>query len=239
MSQPRFWAVVPAAGIGQRFGGSVPKQYAMLDGKAVAERTLETLIDTAIFEDIVVVTAKNDLFFSKLSVSSNQKITRIDGGNSRYESVLNGLSALQRKADSNDWIVVHDIARPLISLAAINRLRVIVDDHAVGGILAAPIHDTVKQATLTVKDKPVVQLTLERQLLWAAQTPQMFRYGLLYNAMKSVAGPSESITDEASALEHQGLQVLLVSNSRQNIKITTQEDLLLARFYLANSLSDE
>lgn len=239
MTQAALWAVVPAAGSGSRFGASQAKQYIDLAGKTIAERTLETLESAAIFQSIVVVLNPLDKNFSQLPQSQNPIFEPAAGGQSRAESVLNGLKALADRAKADDWVMVHDIARPLVTEESLHTLWAAVntvEQQAVGAILAAPIYDTIKQADAE-QILPTIAKTLDRHLLWSAQTPQLFPYGLLCQALNDAmqSPDAAAITDEASAIERIGGKVLIVKNSRQNIKITTAEDLQLANYYLSQN----
>ncbi|MGB5324513.1 MAG: 2-C-methyl-D-erythritol 4-phosphate cytidylyltransferase [Pseudomonadales bacterium] len=240
-----IWAVVPAAGGGRRFGGDVPKQYAQLNGQAVLAHSLATLALPALVEKIVVVLAPGDHFFASIEKPAQCAVSTAVGGNSRAESVMAGLRSLQDFAAADDWVLVHDAARPLLGRAALVRLLTALRDDAVGGLLALPVHDTVKlacdklQGHKESEKTPQVQSverTLDRQRIWLAQTPQMFRYQLLCDALQMVldsySGDTQSATDEASAMELAGHRVRLVRGDAQNIKITTQADLQLASHYL-------
>lgn len=252
MNRPTIWAVVPGAGIGQRLGANRPKQYLSLAGQMVAQRTLTQLTDTGLFSKIIVALAENDHYFSDLPIAHSPHIETVVGGVNRASSVLNGLQALAGRAESNDWVMVHDIARPLITVEALNKLVDAVSGQDVAAILAARVYDTVKQAAIkkTVEattekappshSMPVIKTTLDRCQLWLAQTPQMVRYGLLVEALVQAEQQHHEVTDEASAIEFLNRPVLLVENTRQNIKITTTDDLRLAEYYLSNIVdSDE
>lgn len=233
MSQPTIWAVVPAAGIGTRFAADCPKQYLSLAGQSIAERSLNTLIASNLFAAIIVAVNPADDYFDQLPMASQPLIERVDGGNSRAESVLKGLEALSGRADKNDWVMVHDIARPLVTVESLLRMRSAVADTDVAAILAAPIYDTVKQTSSGGERLPVIKATLDRQQLWAAQTPQMVRYGLLCEALSDALAANYTVTDEASAVEYLGADVIVVENTQQNIKITTPDDLQMAAFFLS------
>lgn len=240
MSQPSIWAVVPAAGIGTRFAADRPKQYLSLAGQLIAERSLNTLESSDLFAAIVVAVNPVDSYFNQLAAAALPLIERVDGGASRAESVLNGLKALSNRAEKDDWVMVHDIARPLVTAASLHRLRDAVSDTDVAAILAAPIYDTIKQVAVPDNEiekntgLPVVQATLDRRQLWVAQTPQMVRYGLLYKALsQALAADDNTVTDEASAVERLGADVVVVENTQKNIKITTADDLQMAAFFLS------
>ena len=248
MSQPTIWAVVPAAGIGTRFAADRPKQYLSLAGQLIAERSLNTLESSGLFAAIIVAVNPVDNHFNLLPAAALPLVERVDGGTSRAESVLNGLKALSSRAQKDDWVMVHDIARPLVTVASLQRLRDAVSDTDVAAILAAPIYDTIKQVTVAELDSqakktdshakkknclPTITATLDRRQLWAAQTPQMVRYGLLCDALNQALALGDAVTDEASAVERLGADVVVVENTQQNIKITTADDLQMATFFLS------
>ena len=248
MSQPTIWAVVPAAGIGTRFAADRPKQYLPLAGQLIAERSLNTLASSGLFASIIVAVNPVDNHFNLLPAAALPLVERVDGGASRAESVLNGLKALSSRAQKDDWVMVHDIARPLVTVASLHRLRDAVSDTDVAAILAAPIYDTIKQVAVAELDSqakktdsqakktdylPTITATLDRRQLWAAQTPQMVRYGLLCDALNQALVSGDAVTDEASAVERLGADVAVVENTQQNIKITTADDLQMATFFLS------
>jgi len=248
VSQPTIWAVVPAAGIGTRFAADRPKQYLPLAGQLIAERSLNTLVSSGLFEAIIVAVNPVDNHFNLLPSAALPLVERVDGGASRAASVLNGLKALSNRAQKDDWVMVHDIARPLITVASLQRLRDAVSDTDVAAILAAPIYDTIKQVAVSDLDSqakktdgsvkkadglPIIKATLDRRQLWAAQTPQMVRYGLLCDALNQALASGDAVTDEASAVERLGADVAVVENTQQNIKITTADDLQMATFFLS------
>ncbi len=240
------WAVVPAAGNGSRFGASKPKQYLSLQGQPIAQRSLQTLQQSDLFSAIIVAVNPTDRYFDELPIVNQSAIERVAGGDSRAESVLNGLRALSGRARPNDWVMVHDIARPLVSVESLQRLLAEVVNRASsidGAVLATPVYDTVKQVSLNTADNysrvtaPLIEQTLDRNQLWAAQTPQLFRYQQLLAALGDAIAAGHSVTDEASAMEWVGARVTVVSNTARNIKITTADDLQLAEFYLADDSS--
>jgi len=248
VSQPTIWAVVPAAGIGTRFAADRPKQYLSLAGQLIAERSLNTLESSGLFAAIIVAVNPVDNHFNLLPAAALPLVERVDGGASRAESVLNGLKALSSRAQKDDWVMVHDIARPLVTVASLQRLRDAVSDTDVAAILAAPIYDTIKQVAVAELDSqakktdsqakktnclPTITATLDRRQLWAAQTPQMVRYGLLCDALNQALALGDAVTDEASAVERLGADVVVVENTQQNIKITTADDLQMATFFLS------
>jgi 2-C-methyl-D-erythritol 4-phosphate cytidylyltransferase len=222
----KFWGIVPAAGVGKRMQADRPKQYLELAGKTVIEQTLSRLLQADVFEAIAVAISSDDPYWPQLPIAKHEKILTAAGGKERADSVLSALKSISDKASDDDWVLVHDAARPCITASDIHHLiaRLIHDD--VGGILALPSHDTLKN----VQDGRIAG-TLNRNHIWRALTPQMFRYGTLKIALEEAEG-NPAITDEASALELKGLQPKIVEGRPDNIKITRPEDLPLAQFYL-------
>ena len=222
----RFWAVVPAAGVGKRMSADRPKQYLELAGKTVIEHTLLRLLSANIFTAVAVAISKEDPYWPELDVSVHEQVITADGGKERADSVLSALKSIRDLASDEDWVLVHDAARPCITATDINLLIDTLRTDDVGGILALSSHDTLKD----VEGKNIVG-TLDRSHIWRALTPQMFKYGSLKNALEIAEG-NPAITDEASALELQGLQPKIVEGRPDNIKITRPEDLALAQFYM-------
>ena len=228
MSQAmKFWGVVPAAGVGKRMQADRPKQYLELAGKTVIEHTLERLLQSGIFERIAVAISTEDPYWPDLDIAQHHQVLTAEGGRERADSVLSALIALQDKASSEDWVLVHDAARPCITTADIRLLLDSVKADAIGGILALSSHDTLKQ----VAGNRITQ-TIDRSNIWRALTPQIFRYSALIDALQDAAQQGFDVTDEASALELKGLQPIIVEGRPDNIKITRPEDLPLANFYL-------
>lgn len=222
----KFWAIVPAAGSGQRFSAVLPKQYALLRNRPVIAHTLANLLAVPQLSALVLVHGVDDRQWQTLEAIHHPKLMVTVGGAERVDSVRNGLLALSSHAQRDDWVLVHDAARPCCFAEDIVALIEVLQDHPVGGLLAIPISDTVKRADA----RQQVTETLNRSELWRAQTPQMFRYGVLLDALNQSQGLS--ITDEAQAVERLNLQPQLVAGAARNIKITYQEDLALAEFYL-------
>lgn len=227
--EPRLWAVVPAAGVGSRMAASCPKQYLQLAGKTVIEQTLSTLLSVERLETIVVAISMDDGYWDSVEKKLPSRIQRADGGKERADSVLSGLKYLSEQADDNDWVLVHDAARPCVSRDEISRLIDQLKDEQVGGILALPLHDTLKKA-----DGDLIEKTIDRQKVWRALTPQMFRFGILKEALAKALETGAAITDESSAIELSGYRPKLVEGEPENIKITQPADLALAAFYLEN-----
>ncbi len=221
-----IWAVVPAAGVGKRMQADKPKQYLPLAGQTVLEQTLSRLIEADIFSAITVAISEEDPYWPELEISSHKKIITAAGGKERADSVLSALKALRQRASDSDWVLVHDAARPCLTCADIHLLIDELKEDEVGGILALSSHDTLKNV-----DGDKITKTIDRNVIWRALTPQMFRYGMLKQALEEAEG-NPVITDEASALEIQGLQPKIVEGRPDNIKITRPEDLALAQFYM-------
>ncbi len=226
----KFWALVPAAGAGRRMGADIPKQYLPLAGKTVLEITLDKLHSIPGLHGVVVALAKEDAHFATLAGS--QRVTQVVGGTERADSVYQGLLWLKSQGRECDWVLVHDAARPCVRLENIQRLidRALAEN--CGAILAVAVADTLKRAS-----QGQVAHTVNREHLWAAHTPQMFRVGELCRALESARDAGVVVTDEASAIEHAGGKVLLVADSRDNIKITQPEDLALAEQILRSQPS--
>jgi 2-C-methyl-D-erythritol 4-phosphate cytidylyltransferase len=222
----KFWAVVPAAGVGKRMNANRPKQYLELGDKTVLEHTLSRLLETAVFSGIAVAVSEEDGYWPDLPIASDPHIIRAKGGKERADSVLSALTSLQNLAAGDDWVLVHDAARPCITSSDIHLLIDALRTDEVGGILALASHDTLKNV-----DGGNILGTLDRSHIWRALTPQMFRYQALKTALETHQG-NPAITDEASALELQGQQPKIVEGRPDNIKITRPEDLALANFYM-------
>ena len=225
--QPAHWAVVPAAGIGRRMGASIPKQYLMLGDRRVIDHALAVLLGHTALRGVVVALSPDDTWWQDTAYSDHPRVHRVAGGAERGHSVLNALSYLSQLARPDDWVLVHDAARPCVRAEDIDRLLAVSGKHC-GGLLAHPIHDTVKQADAGRR----VAGTLPRETLWRAFTPQMFRLGPLRLALADALERGALVTDEASAMERAGCSPVLVEGHSDNIKITRPEDIELAAFYL-------
>lgn len=227
-------ALIPAAGVGARLGATIPKQYMLLAGKPMLLHALDTFAaNPAISHTFVVVSAEDDYIEGLLSTQSHlqDKVTILrHGGASRQETVRNGLLHIRQHLRDNDWVLVHDAARPGLSQLLLNRLLTALQDDEVGGLLALPVVDTLKHSVNDRSSK-----TVPRAHLWAAQTPQMFRYGLLTQAMQQASERLSEITDDASAIEMLGLQPKLVEGSPRNFKVTLAHDVALAELFLQGS----
>ena len=223
---PRHYAIVPAAGSGSRFGSEKPKQYLDLLGRPLIFHTLKALTACPDIERVWVVLAPDDPWWPRFDWSElGPKLETVRcGGATRAESVSNGLQAAAMVAADDDWILVHDAARPCLSAAMLDALFAELADDPVGGILAVPVADTIKRADAEQR----VAATEPRDGLWQAQTPQMFRYGQLEKSLKN----EKAVTDEAGAIEAMGLKPKLVRGDATNLKVTYPADLALAAMIL-------
>jgi 2-C-methyl-D-erythritol 4-phosphate cytidylyltransferase len=232
-----FHALIPAGGSGSRFAPSVaadrdmPKQYQRLAGRPVLWHAINS-VSLPPIENVFVVLAPDDQYFSggDWSAFRGRLEPLYCGGATRRESVYNGMVAVMAELDADDWILVHDAARPCLPRDDLERLLREVGEDAIGGILALPASDTVKRAAKDEAGTQRVAGTEDRSQLWLAQTPQMFRCGLLTQALKAARG---TVTDEASAVEQLGMRPRLVTGSRENIKLTFAEDMAIAEAILA------
>lgn len=226
----RYWAVVPAAGVGRRMGGEVPKQYLQLLGRPVIDHSLQTLLDHPSIEAVFVALAETDTYWPQTQHADDPRIIRVRGGDERCRSVLNALKRLGERAAVEDWVLVHDAARPCLSHADLDHLIQSLRNHPVGGLLGVPVQDTLKR----VAPHGEVLQTLPRSDLWQAYTPQMFRLGLLTEALHQALAQGGLVTDDASAMELAGHRLQMVEGHAGNLKITRPADLQLAAFYLSH-----
>lgn len=226
----KIWAVVPAAGSGSRIGGKVPKQYLDIDGKKIIERILEKLATHPRIAGIVVAISHQDRYWPNIVLPEGTPVIHVEGGKERHHSVLNALVKLAEFAGGDDWVLVHDAARPCIRHDDIDKLISAVIVHPVGGILGVTAADTMKR----VDEHRQIIATVDRSGLWHAQTPQMFRLQQLIMAIRHAIAINAPITDEASAMELSGLSPLIVEGHRDNIKITEPDDLIHVEMFLEN-----
>ena len=228
---PRCFALVPCAGVGQRAGAGGPKQYAAVAGRTVVAHTLAALAAVPRICQTLVVLSPDDALFEQHAPAFAGWVAR-SGGATRAHSVAAGLRALREHgAGDEDWVLVHDAARCLLQPAWVNRLIDACWRDAVGGLLALPLADTLKAATVDGADERVAT-TLDRRAKWLAQTPQMFRLGLLQQALQEAGAAGVNVTDEASAIEaldrRPRLAPLLVPGDLENFKLTWPADFALA-----------
>lgn len=228
-----YVALIPAAGTGVRIGAGAPKQYLPLAGKPMLHHSIRCVAMPPI-DTVFVVLAPGDKAFAQHDWSEfGDKVEPLYcGGTTRRDSVLNGLVAAMDAVDADDWVLVHDAARPCLPAADLERLLAEISNDPVGGLLALPVPETVKRVANGNPTKAGglrVAGTEDRSRLWLAQTPQMFRAGLLAEALRSAPG---EVTDEASAVESMGLQPRIVQGSRRNLKVTFAEDIAIAESML-------
>ncbi|PCM46247.1 2-C-methyl-D-erythritol 4-phosphate cytidylyltransferase [Marinobacter sp. ANT_B65] len=231
MTPPRFWLIVPAAGIGQRMQAECPKQYLRINNRFILDVTLSRLLGSGLFSGCMVPLHLDDHWWADTDASDDDRIQSCSGGQERADSVLSALHALEEQVSADDWVLVHDAARPCIHLADLENLVTTLSDHPVGGLLAAPVADTLKKAE--PGQLPDVIGTVDRSQLWRALTPQMFRYSMLVSALETALEEGQSVTDESSAMEFSGNMPVLVEGRSDNIKITVPADLDLAGFILS------
>ena len=221
---PRYFALIPAAGVGARMAGDGPKQYMQVGGKPMLRHTLDAFLSSQLIHHIYVVVSPADGQIDAVLPAHGATVLRC-GGATRMDSIQNALRQLAEVIEPLDWVLVHDAARPGLTAALIEKLIAGVGDDAVGGLLALPVVDTVKRACAALA-------TVARDGLWLAQTPQMFRYRLLCDAL-GAATDASIITDDASAVEALGLSPKLVEGHPRNFKVTLPADIRIAEMYLA------
>ena len=222
VATPDFWVVLPAAGVGARMQADRPKQYLLWGERTLIEHTLACFLDQPWLRGLVVSLSADDGWWPTLPCAQDVRITRTVGGRERADSVLNGLIALRELgATDDDWVLVHDAARPNLADSDLHKLLSTLADDPVGGLLAVPVRDTLKQ----IGPDGRVSSTPDRSLFWQAYTPQMFRLGPLQQALAEALAAGARITDEASAMEWVGQAPLLVEGRADNLKITRPEDL--------------
>lgn len=226
------WAVIPAAGVGRRFGAAHPKQYLLLGGKPLLSHVLDCFLAHPRITGIVLAVAEADPYIEALLPTEPGKpVLLASGGESRAASVRNALQVLHSRVRPDDWILVHDAARPCLTVAELDRLIVTLDPDPVGGLLATPVSDTVKRVDTNNR----VIRSEDRTELWRALTPQMFRYGILSSALHKALDtrPPTPVTDEAMAVELAGHCPTVVKGRAENIKVTHPEDLEYALWILS------
>jgi 2-C-methyl-D-erythritol 4-phosphate cytidylyltransferase len=225
----RRWAVVPAAGRGERFGGRLPKQYVPLLGRPVLSWSLGALLGERSIRAVIVALSPGDRRFARLPESGDPRVRTCRGGARRELSVAAALEALAGEARDEDWVLVHDAARPCLRSSDVRALIDSVGDDPVGGLLALPVGDTLKAAGHDGRS----ERTVPREGLWRAMTPQMFRYGVLRRALALSIERERAVTDEAAAIEALGLRPRLVPGRADNMKVTHPGDCRLAAAILS------
>jgi 2-C-methyl-D-erythritol 4-phosphate cytidylyltransferase len=231
----RRWAVVPAAGRGERYGGRIAKQYQCILGRPVLSWSLGPLLDERSIRAVVVALAAGDRRFHRLAEAADPRVRTCVGGATRDLSVAKALETLADVAHEEDWVLVHDAARPCLAPQDLRKLLRHAGSHAVGGLLASPVADTLKSEGPHGHS----ERTVSRDGLWRALTPQMFRFGLLRRALALCHERGRPVTDEASAIEALGLRPLLVRGRGDNIKLTRADDHGLAAAILRARTGDE
>lgn len=222
---PSLVAVVPAAGVGKRMQASCPKQYLSLNQFSILEHTVLRLLSHHLIEKVIVVINENDEYFADTSLPKNDNVSVVFGGKERVDSVLYGLKSIDSKRFP--WVLVHDAARPCLTLKDLDNLISQCIEQRCGAILAAPVRDTMKRVA-----QGVIEKTVERENLWHALTPQMFNTDALITSIETALNAGAIITDEASAVEFTHDKCMLVEGSSENIKITHPDDLAFAQFIL-------
>jgi len=229
---PAFWAVVPAGGVGRRMAAEIPKQYLRLGGQTVLELSLGVLYGVERIAGVVVAIGADDVHWPNLAPRLVERFRRpllvAPGGGERATSVANALATLAGVATEDDWVLVHDAARPCLRAGDVARLIDTLADDPVGGLLGFPVRDTMKRADADDR----VAATVDRSALWHSLTPQMFRLGALRAALAAAERAGHTVTDDASAMELAGQRPRLVEGHADNIKITRPEDLAVAEFFL-------
>ncbi len=222
---PRYIALIPAAGVGARMAAGSPKQYISISGKPMLRHTVEAFLSSPLVHHTYVVVSEADGMIDDVIPQGQVSVLRC-GGATRMDTVLNALRNLGEVLKEDDWVLVHDAARPGLNAALIENLIATVGQDPVGGLLALPVVDTIKRSSASTVE------TVARDGLWLAQTPQMFRYRLLCKAL-AAATDASAITDDASAVEAMGLCPKLVEGHPRNLKVTLPADIRIAEMYLA------
>ena len=222
------WAVVPAAGTGSRMAAEVPKQYLLVNGIPILEYPLRALLACPDIRGLVVVLDPSDRRADSVQSLSDPRVFRAAGGSERADSVLSGLQAVGPHAGPNDWVLVHDAARPCISVSVLRKLIDHTLESGVGTVLAQASTDTLKRVSSNLR----VSESLDRRVIWRAQTPQMFRLSELETALSSALSDQQPITDESMAMELSGFPVSILEGPSSNIKVTLPVDLEFAEIIL-------
>lgn len=229
----RLFGLIVAAGSGSRFSSEVPKQYQPLGNRLVLDVSVAALQQLPLTATVVVLSAGDTRWHSSRS-AADPSIQTVTGGVTRADSVLAGLSALLAQQAGEDWVLVHDAARPLLQAESVARLvESVASTECCGGILAVPVTDTLKRVETDAPALPRISATVPRERIWRAQTPQMFRVGQLHQALSDALRRAEPVTDEASAMELSGFAPLIIEGRPDNLKITHPEDLALAEWLLS------
>ncbi len=235
MNEPQVHALIPAAGRSVRFGGTMLKQYTHLMGQAVMAYSIAAVRKHPAVKRVTVALAPDDGIYDDLIRPAYPDVTTVTGGESRAQTVMNGLRFIRETDPACEWVLVHDAARPCLSVSSLDALltRGLASDS--GAILAVPVSDTLKLAD----ENGFIASTVDRTRFWSAQTPQLFRIDPLFTNLESILAAGLTPTDEAAAMERAGVYPLLVKGSSSNIKITGSEDLALAEFILRKLMVTE
>jgi len=228
MDSPRVHALIPAAGRGTRYGGAVLKQYLPICGKAVLAHSIRAFQFHPLIAGITVILSEDDRWFESAVGPLSTVVETVIGGDTRAQSVRNGLRHIMENHPGSDWVLVHDAARPCLSPGCLDRLLEQGMESPDGAILAIPVGDTLK----CEGDKGEIATTVDRFRLWAAQTPQLFQVEALAEAIDAAQLKGAELTDESSAMEYSGASPKLVMGSAANIKITHPGDLAMAEAWL-------
>ncbi len=228
-----YWAIIPAAGVGSRMQTQTPKQYLSIAGKTILEHTLSIFIQHPLINGVVISISENDTYWPEVHTSilknTQKKILVANGGKERSDSVLSALQLLQQHIQTDAWSFVHDAARPCLLTSDIDKLITNLNDAEDGILLGLPISDTLKRSN----SQQQVETTINRDFMWRALTPQVFKLLTLIQALTSAQSQQATITDESSAIERLGLKPTLVEGNIHNIKITHPNDLIQAENFLA------
>lgn len=227
-TEARSWAVVPAAGLGERMGAGIPKQYLELGSSTVIQHTLDVLLGHPAIAGVVVALAPTDRWWQSLLLDHDKPVITTSGGASRPESVLNALERLRLVAKTDDYVLVHDAARPCLRPGDVDRLIARASEASDGAFLGVRASDTLHRSEGNLR----VDASIDRSDVWQAQTPQMFSLMKLIAALTSALDKGEIVTDEVSAMLFAGFHPAIVEGHRDNIKITQPEDMALAEYFL-------
>ncbi len=229
----KCWAIIPAAGIGSRFASDIPKQYLRVAGNSILAHSIERVLSAPQISLAIVCLAQDDQYWHQDPVSNSSQVKATIGGETRAHSVLKGLEFLAKFASDNDWVLVHDAARPLLDRFSLQQLISHCESSQRGAILASASVNTLKE----VSDDNSICSTLDRLKIWQAETPQMFRLGQLTDALSAALAGNADITDESSAMELAGHHVDVVASESNNLKVTTQADIGLLEFLMQDKQS--
>lgn len=231
MQAQSYWVIIPAAGSGNRFSHNLPKQYCELRGKTVIEHTLNVFLKNKQVKQVVVALSAEDTVFSKLPIADHARVTTVQGGATRMQSVLNALNWIKTVGQTQDWVMVHDAVRPALHAEDLENLMLTVGEDEVGGILASPVQDTIKFSTQSNR----IAHTVSRNALWQALTPQLFRMNVLLEGLNRCEAIGFVATDEAQAVEQFGHKPKIVKSKHPNPKLTFPQDI----HFLTHLLSEE